>query len=261
MGSQLTQHLFSGTPWSPQGPANYAPWELFKAMQGPVPGARPAMPVIPPQALPGPAATPPPRPRAKPPGMLAPQGLRQSGLPERHGMLNLRQSDLPERHALPKTSPARDTAAEAAPARSPTSTQSEFVAMMSANPGVTQAAAQLGVPKEWLIAQAALETGWGRSAPGHNLFGIKAFGGGPSTEQSTWEVVNGKVVRGPARFRAYEDAAGSASDYASLITRRYADAVGADTPEAYFGALKRGGYATDPDYVRKVVAIARQLGA
>jgi flagellar protein FlgJ len=140
-----------------------------------------------------------------------------------------------------------------------------FVASLRDHPEVNAAAQRLGVPKEWLIAQAALETGWGKSAPGNNLFGIKAMGGytGPSTSQSTREVYNGKDVRENARFRAYDSVGKSVSDYANLLSRskRYTAALGAKTPEEFFGALQRGGYATDPNYARTAAQIARQLSS
>jgi flagellar protein FlgJ len=71
------------------------------------------------------------------------------------------------------------------------------------------------------------------------------------------------VARGEtARFRAYEDAQASVSDYVSLLrdNPRYAAALNTgDDVRAFANALQRGGYATDPDYANKLVGVARQV--
>jgi peptidoglycan hydrolase FlgJ len=139
-------------------------------------------------------------------------------------------------------------------------------------PAAEKAGRELGIDPRAIIAQAALETGWGRSTPGqnssagpsHNLFGIKAGASwnGASVDAATHEYTDG-VARGEtARFRAYEDAQASVSDYVSLLrdNPRYAAALntGGDV-RAFATALQRGGYATDPDYANKLVGVARQV--
>jgi len=135
-------------------------------------------------------------------------------------------------------------------------------------PHAQAAAAELGVDPRMLVAQAALETGWGRSVmrgadgqPSHNVFGIKATGGwqGSEVKQSTFEFRDGVMQRERAAFRAYGSVAESFADYVRLVrdNPRYSEALqaGADGPR-FADALARAGYATDPQYAAKLKAIA-----
>lgn len=138
-------------------------------------------------------------------------------------------------------------------------------------PHAEAAARELGVDPQALLAQAALETGWGKSVPckangecSFNLFGIKATGrwNGESLSVPTIEFEEGIAVRKAERFRAYSSAADSFQDYASLIRNnpRYESALGTGSDVASFAsALQQGGYATDPSYADKIVRIAREL--
>ena len=152
-------------------------------------------------------------------------------------------------------------ASAAADATVDESQRSQFVA--SIRPFAEKAASQLGVAPEAVIAQAALETGWGRHMPAdsQNLFGIKASGSwqGAQVQAATREVgaTGEQTVTQP--FRSYNSAADSVADYASLIagSSRYAAALNTGNDvHAFATALKHGGYATDPQYVQKVVATA-----
>jgi peptidoglycan hydrolase FlgJ len=133
-------------------------------------------------------------------------------------------------------------------------------------PHATEAARELGVDPRSLIAQAALETGWGRSQPGdsHNLFGIKAGASwsGARVQANTQEFDAGVAARVDADFRAYGSPRESVEDYVRVIrdNPRYAGALntGSDV-QAFATALQRGGYATDPDYARKLVAVAAEV--
>jgi flagellar protein FlgJ len=142
-------------------------------------------------------------------------------------------------------------------------------------PWAEEAGRRLGVAPESIIAQAALETGWGRHVPAadgqssFNFFGIKAQRGwsGAAVNAVTTEFDAGKAQRVNADFRRYDSAAASTADYVDLLAgnSRYAAALdtGSDVT-AFATALRRGGYATDPDYVRKLTATAdvvRQLRA
>jgi flagellar protein FlgJ len=138
-------------------------------------------------------------------------------------------------------------------------------------PHAEAAARELGVDPRAVVAQAALETGWGTSQPAdasgssHNLFGIKAGGSwrGADVVSETTEYVAGNAGRESARFRSYEDVAQSVADYVRVLrdNPRYAAALntGGDV-RAFATALQRGGYATDPEYANKLVAVAAQLG-
>jgi len=134
-------------------------------------------------------------------------------------------------------------------------------------PHAEAAARELGVDPNNLIAQAALETGWGRSQPGghsHNLFGIKAGANwnGASVQANTQEFDSGVATRVDASFRAYGSPRESVEDYVRLIrdNPRYAGAMntGSDV-QAFATALQRGGYATDPDYANKLSAVASEV--
>lgn len=134
-------------------------------------------------------------------------------------------------------------------------------------PHAQRAAAELGVSPRALLAQAALETGWGRhmprradGSPAHNVFGIKAGRRwqGETLARATTEHVDGRKVREVARFRAYASPAESFADYVALLrdSPRYRSALGQQDPKAFATALQRAGYATDPDYAAKLAAIA-----
>lgn len=134
-------------------------------------------------------------------------------------------------------------------------------------PYAERAAARLGVDPEVLIAQAALETGWGRhllrhpdGSPAYNLFNIKAHGGwtGPKVAAQTTEYRGGAAVEERAEFRAYAHPGESFDDYAAFIlgNPRYARALQAvPDPQGYLQGLQAAGYATDPRYAEKILDI------
>ena len=134
-------------------------------------------------------------------------------------------------------------------------------------PHAQRAAARLGQSPEILIAQAALETGWGRSVPqasdgrsSHNLFGIKADRGwkGPRVVNSTLEFIGGVAERRRDGFRAYGSYAESFDDYVDFLHRnpRYKNALAQrNDSSAYIREIHRAGYATDPRYAAKVESI------
>lgn len=136
-------------------------------------------------------------------------------------------------------------------------------------PEAEAAARKLGIEPELLLAQAALETGWGSSLPRHadgasthNLFGIKAGGAWRGERAAHWTIENvgGVAERRREEFRAYGASEESFADYVELISTspRYAAALEhADDPERYARALHDAGYATDPDYAEKWLAIYR----
>lgn len=130
-------------------------------------------------------------------------------------------------------------------------------------PLAQEASARTGVDPNIIIAQAALETGWGKSAPGNNLFGIKSHGREGGNTLNTTEVVNGQPVRTSDSFRSYADPAASAADYADFINKnpRYAGLKSAQGIDAQAAALGQSGYATDPQYGAKIASIAKSLPA
>jgi peptidoglycan hydrolase FlgJ len=151
------------------------------------------------------------------------------------------------------------------------SSKDEFLRTM--RPHAELAAREIGVDPDALLAQAALETGWGRSVPSNangecsfNLFGIKAGSqwSGATVSVPTLEFESGIPVRKVQRFRSYDSPADSFRDYAALIrdSSRYASVRGAgDNVEAFASALQQGGYATDPSYAQKIAAVADEVRA
>ena len=121
--------------------------------------------------------------------------------------------------------------------------------------------------RRFLMAQAALETGWGqrmiKTAQGENsfnLFGIKANNGwqGQTAVVDTLEYRGGVAKKEQAKFRAYDSPAHSLQDYVNFISSssRYQDAVKVTTDaKAYFEQLQAAGYATDPAYAQKIMAV------
>jgi len=142
----------------------------------------------------------------------------------------------------------------------------EFVRALA--PYAQAAAQKLGLSVRTVLAQAALETQWGKHMPRNadgstsfNLFGIKAGGSwdGRKVSVPTLEYEGGVAVRRHAQFRAYDSPAQSFKDYANLIASnpRYAAARGhGDDVRGFASALVRGGYATDPSYAEKISAVA-----
>ncbi|MFO7552391.1 MAG: flagellar assembly peptidoglycan hydrolase FlgJ [Haliea sp.] len=147
----------------------------------------------------------------------------------------------------------------------------DFVASLL--PLAREAADHLGVPAEAILAQSALETGWGQhllqhpaGGPAWNLFGIKAGRDwtGPVASAVTLEVRDGVAVRETARFRAYGSPAEAMADYTRFLSgrSRYTEVTGAGDSASFARALQQAGYATDPEYAAKigrVEATVRQL--
>ena len=122
----------------------------------------------------------------------------------------------------------------------------------------------IGIPAPFMLAQAALETGWGKreiigrdGTNSHNLFGIKAGGSwtGPTVEVTTTEYIGGQPRKMIQKFRAYANEAESFADYARLMkdSPRYAKVLErAGDAKAFAMGLQKAGYATDPLYGQKL---------
>ena len=187
----------------------------------------------------GPPATPPARsPAASVPSGSAPSASRPGPSPSR--------ADADGRSAAPSTSAV--TAQHAA----------RFVEQVL--PTIQRAARTLGINPLGLLAQAALETGWGQrmprtadGSPSLNLFGVKAGGewSGARAVAETVEFAGGLAVQRRTTFRAYGSIGESVSDFANLLANspRYREAVAAGSNvQAYIDGIARSGYATDPAY-------------
>lgn len=128
-------------------------------------------------------------------------------------------------------------------------------------PHALEASKRTGIDPRIIVAQAAQETGWGKSAPGNNYFGIKSHGKGGGQTFGTHEYINGKRVNIRDSFRQYGTPGDSVAGYADFMlnNKRYAPMRQAQGLEAQLAALGKSGYATDPNYARSVGAIAKSI--
>jgi len=155
----------------------------------------------------------------------------------------------PEQLELPLDSPDTDAA--------PSATPEAFVASISST--AKAVAEELGIDPRLIIAQAALETGWGKSVKRNNLFGIKSHGKKEGLMVQTHEVVGGERIKVWDSFRQYDSYDESIADYGSFLqqNKRYKPMLQAATLREQVEALGKSGYATDPEYADKVMAIAK----
>lgn len=135
-------------------------------------------------------------------------------------------------------------------------------------PHAKTAASVLGVAPQAILAQAALETGWGKhqikqadGSPSHNIFGIKANANwtGKTVDVVTTEYVQGVAQKRVEKFRAYDSYADAFRDYAGLLQHapRYRGVLNAPNTEAFAQGLQKAGYATDPAYAAKITRVAQ----
>ena len=141
-------------------------------------------------------------------------------------------------------------------------TQEDFVNRML--PPIRRVAGALNLNPQALLAQAALETGWGQRMPrnadgtsSNNMFGIKAgeeWNGARATAD-TVEVSDGVASTRRTAFRAYGSIEESVNDFGKLLATspRYKEALSAGRDaEAYITSMGKSGYATDPAYSNKL---------
>ncbi|WP_058959591.1 flagellar assembly peptidoglycan hydrolase FlgJ [Type-E symbiont of Plautia stali] len=144
----------------------------------------------------------------------------------------------------------------------------DFIAQLSQP--AQAASQQSGIPHHLILAQAALESGWGQrqiltrdGKPSYNVFGIKAGGDwkGATTDIMTTEYEGGVAKKVRATFRVYGSYMEALSDYVKLLSNnpRYAAVANAATPEQGARALQAAGYATDPKYAQKLVGMIQQF--
>ena len=132
-------------------------------------------------------------------------------------------------------------------------------------PHAVEASQATGVPAQFLVAHAALETGWGKSeirradgSSSHNLFGVKAGKNwnGATVDATTTEYVGGAAQTTKEKFRAYGSYAEAFRDYANLLQRpRFSGVVGQQDGTEFARSLQQAGYATDPMYADKLSRI------
>ncbi len=178
------------------------------------------------------------------------------------GALVARQLDAQQARVAPGQA-APPVAPATAPAAAPIAqTPAQFIGEVL--PTIRAAAQALGVNPIGLLAQAALETGWGKrmartasGAPSLNLFGIKAdeHWDGERAVSPTVEFSGGVASMRHAAFRAYRSIGASVADFADLLrgSPRYRQALAAGNDVgAYIEGIAKSGYATDPQYANKL---------
>ena len=138
----------------------------------------------------------------------------------------------------------------------PFKTRAEFVKAIQ--PLAKELSAELGIDERVIIAQSAVETGWGSKVKGNSFFGVKAHGG-EGIEFATHEVIDGKKVATKDVFKQYTNLEDSVKGYGAFLTAnpRYKPFLAATTLEEQVAALGRSGYATDPNYAKTVRSIAK----
>jgi len=141
-----------------------------------------------------------------------------------------------------------------------------------------QAHAQLaeqttGIPSSFILAQAAIESGWGKreitkadGTSSHNVFGIKAGNDwkGPVAEVTTTEYIDGEPKKVLAKFRAYDSHAEAFQDYAAFLANnpRYKHVLAnSQTAQDFAHGLQQAGYATDPAYASKLLKVIQRVEA
>lgn len=128
-------------------------------------------------------------------------------------------------------------------------------------PAAVEESKRTGVDPRIIVAQAAQETGWGKSAPGNNFFGIKSHGQPGGNNLMTTEYVNGSPVRTRDSFRAFNSPTDSVRGYGDFILQnpRYTNFRNAQGLDAQLDELGKSGYATDPNYAQSIGSIARSI--
>ena len=143
-------------------------------------------------------------------------------------------------------------------------TPSDFIEKI--RPGADLCEATKGIPSGFTVAQAALESGWGKSflaVKSNNLFGIKADKSwtGPTHEMMTTEYIKGQAVRVSAKWRSYDSWAACLLDHADFfhVNPRYSEALKyPHDPFRFAEEISRAGYATDPRYADKIIGVIKK---
>ena len=129
------------------------------------------------------------------------------------------------------------------------------------------------IPSLAVLAQAALETGWGQKILGHdqqdqapsfNLFNIKAHSEqwqGSKIVKNALEVIEGSVQKVKSSFRSYESFQDSIKDYFQFIQQGRYEKISSheQTPESFSTQIAQAGYATDSQYAEKIHGLIDRL--
>ena len=170
-----------------------------------------------------------------------------------------KDTDFADEGTGPSTVSSSDVSLTKAPKKINLKGKEEFIAELY--PTAIEVSKETGVDPRIIVAQAALETGWGKHAPGNNYFGIKSHGMSGGQVLTTKEVVDGKTITIKDSFRSFESPRDSVRGYGEFIKAnpRYREFSSANNLEDQVQALGRSGYATDPNYANKIYSIATGL--
>jgi lysozyme len=132
----------------------------------------------------------------------------------------------------------------------------------SVAPGAIQGWNKYQVLPSITVAQAILESGWGRSSlttNAHNLFGIKGSYNGHSVSMQTREVFGGQSVYINDQFRAYDNNSESVEDHGNFLAsnQRYHNLIGDTNYASVANKLRQDGYATDPRYANSLINLVQ----
>lgn len=176
------------------------------------------------------------------------------------------------RQMTPRGMPAEPVAGSAANAATPAPAavpaRTPFAERFAAH--AEAASAATGLPAKFMLAQAALESGWGKreilhadGSPSHNVFGIKAGRSwtGKVAEVMTTEYIDGVAHKRLEKFRAYDSYAEAFGDYARMLSSspRYREVIAASDGAGFADALQKAGYATDPLYAQKLKGVMAKV--
>ncbi len=135
----------------------------------------------------------------------------------------------------------------------------QFIDTLS--PSAVEIGGRYGLDPRLIMAQSALETGWGDSVSGNNYFGVKSHGRPGGQQVSTHEEINGQMVPVTDSFRTYDGVTDSMEDYAKFLrdNPRYSKVFEQKTLQDQIDEIARAGYATDSRYRPKLTAVANMI--
>ena len=140
--------------------------------------------------------------------------------------------------------------------------KNDFLARMT--PVAMEVAADLGISHKIVLAQTALESGWGKSVRSNNLMGIKSHGKAGGADVVTHEVIDGERVKITDSFRQYDTPEDSIRGYGQFLKenhryKQFLQAGQSGNENTQLSALQSSGYATDPKYAQKLAAIIKGI--
>ncbi len=197
--------------------------------------------------------------------------LLQHQTPQNRSILKAALSGTSAMHSNPVPDYGQDNLISAAKIYNTSSSAQSFTAQMQGH--AQQAEQMTGIPSSFILAQAAIESGWGKreitmadGRSSHNVFGIKAGSDwkGPVAEVTTTEYIDGEPKKVLAKFRAYDSHAEAFQDYAAFLANnpRYKHVLAnSQTAQDFAHGLQQAGYATDPSYATKLMKVIKRVEA